>query len=60
MQWETEFGKRGIDAGADCVLLDTPMSSSFISGFLKAGFCRHCLANFERHLAKKFTADQLE
>jgi hypothetical protein len=58
-QWELDFGKRGIDAGADMLLLDTPMSASFISGFLKAGFCPFCMANFERYLNAKFTPEQL-
>jgi hypothetical protein len=57
---EVELGKAAIDAGAALILVDTPMSSAFLSGgFLKAGFCGHCLANFERHLARKYTAEQL-
>jgi len=60
LRWEIDFGKRGIDAGADLVMVDTPMSASFISGFLRGGFCRHCMANFEKHLHARFTPGQLE
>ena len=59
VQWEIERGKRAIDTGADVVLVDTPMSSSFVSGFLKAGWCDHCLQTFERHLTDRFTAEEL-
>jgi hypothetical protein len=57
-QWEVDCGKRCIDAGADLITVDTPMSASFISGFLKAGFCRYCMANFERYLEHKFTPEE--
>jgi hypothetical protein len=59
VQWEIERGKLAIDSGADVVLVDTPMSSSFVSGFLKAGWCDHCLEAFEQHLADRFSAEQL-
>jgi hypothetical protein len=56
---EVELGKAALDAGAELLLVDTPMGSAFLSsGFLKAGFCRHCLANFESHLARKYTAEE--
>ncbi len=60
LQWEIDFGKRGIDSGADLVMVDTPMIASFISGFLRGGFCRHCMANFEKHLRAKFIPGQLK
>jgi hypothetical protein len=60
LRWEIDQGKRGIELGAELVLVDTPMSSSFVSGFLKAGFCGHCMAAFERHLRARFTPRQLE
>ena len=60
IQWEIEFGKRGIDLGADLVLVDTPMASAFVSGgILKAGFCPCCMANFRKHLETKFDAKEL-
>ena len=59
-QWELDWGKRAIDEGADLVMLDTPMSASFISGFLKAGFCPHCLANFQQYLESKYTETELK
>ena len=34
VRWEFNRGKQAIDEGTDLILLDTPMSSSFISGFL--------------------------
>src|SRR5262249_26073792 len=56
---EVELGKAALDAGAELILVDTPMGSAFLSsGFLKAGFCQHCLANFDRYLARKYTAKQ--
>lgn len=57
--WELEFGKRGIDSGADLVLLDTPMSASFISGMINAGLCDHCMARFKEHLQAKFSREEL-
>jgi hypothetical protein len=60
LQWEIGRGKQGIDLGAELVLVDTPMSASFVSGFLKAGFCEHCMANFEKYLHARFTRGQLE
>lgn len=59
VQWEIERGKRAIDSGADVVLVDTPMSSSFESGFFKAGWCDHCVRSFAKHLADRFSAEQL-
>jgi hypothetical protein len=57
---EVELGKAAIDQRAELILVDTPMGSAFLSsGFLKAGFCRHCLAKFERHLTRKYTAEEL-
>ena len=53
VQHEIDTGKAAIDAGADWILLDTPMGASFISGFLKAGFCDHCMANFAAYLREK-------
>ena len=58
-RWEVDCGQRCIDAGADLVQLDTPMSASFMSGFLKAGFCRYCMAAFREYLEGKFTSEQL-
>ena len=55
VQWEIDTGKAAIDSGADWIMLDTPMGASFISGFLKAGFCDHCLANFEAYLNEKYS-----
>lgn len=59
LKWEIDHGKRGIDLGADAVFVDTPMSSAFVSGFLRGGFCPHCLANFEKYLNNNFTRAQL-
>ena len=60
LQWEIEFGRKGIDQGADMVLVDTPMSSSFVSGFLRGGFCPHCMAGFRKYLEAKFTPEELQ
>lgn len=59
VNWEIDRGKRGIDTGAECLLVDTPMSSSFISGILRGGFCQFCLANFKKRLSAKFTRADL-
>lgn len=59
VRWEFEFGKQGIDQGADLVLLDTPMSSSMIAGFMAAGFCDFCMEGLEAHLTGNFTAEEL-
>jgi hypothetical protein len=60
IQWEIDFGKRGIDLGADLLVVDTPMASSFASGgMLKAGFCPHCMAGFRKHLQTKFSPEEL-
>ena len=58
LRWEIDRGRKAIDAGADLILVDTPMSSSFVSGFLKAGFCDHCLDNFRKHLIGKYSAEE--
>jgi hypothetical protein len=58
VQWEIARGKKAIDDGADLVLVDTPMSSSFLSGFLKAGFCEHCMQQFEERLTTAYSADE--
>ena len=60
VQWEIDTGKAAIDAGADWILLDTPMGASFISGFLKAGFCDHCMANFAAYLREKHSDTDLQ
>lgn len=60
MDAEFQLGQTAIDDGAQLLLLDTPMGSAFLSGgLLKAGFCRHCLSNFERCLKEKYTPKQL-
>jgi hypothetical protein len=60
IRWEIEFGKRGIDLGADLVLVDTPMASAFASGgMLKAGFCPCCMANFRKYLETRIDAKEL-
>ena len=59
MQWRIDQGKRAIDLGADAIQLDTPMASSFESGFLRAGFCPYCMANFRDYLYHRFTQAQL-
>lgn len=59
LQWEIEFGRQGIDLGADVVMVDTPMSSAFVSGFLPGGFCSHCMAVFRKYLEDKFTPEEL-
>jgi hypothetical protein len=60
IQWEIQFGKRGLDIGADLVLVDTPMASAFVSGgMLKAGFCTCCMANFRKHLETRIEAKAL-
>ncbi len=59
LAWEIARGKKAIDLGAECILVDTPMSASFVSGLLRGGFCQHCLANFRRHLEARFTPAQL-
>ena len=57
---EVELGRAAIDHGAELLLIDTPMSSAFLStGFLKAGHCKHCTANFERYLNEHYTPQQL-
>ncbi|MAG94364.1 MAG: hypothetical protein CMJ48_11525 [Planctomycetaceae bacterium] len=60
VQWEIDTGKAAIDAGAEWIMLDTPMGASFISGFLKAGFCDHCMANFEAYLNEKYSDADLQ
>jgi len=60
VEWEMNTGKEIIDNGADLVNLDTPMSSSFIAGFLGGGFCAHCMDLFKGYLAAKYTPEQLE
>lgn len=60
VQWEVDFGKRAIDLGADLILVDTPMASSFLSGgMLKAGLCPHCMANFRKYLREKFSPEEM-
>ncbi|MCU0963272.1 MAG: hypothetical protein MUF48_24535, partial [Pirellulaceae bacterium] len=59
VRWEIDRGKKAIDDGADLILVDTPMSSSFVSGFLGAGWCDHCLATLEVHLTSKYSSEQL-
>jgi len=56
---EIESGKAAIDAGADWILVDTPMGASFISGFLKAGFCRHCMSNFEAFMKEVYSPSEM-
>lgn len=60
VQTEIEAGETAIDAGADWILLDTPMGASFISGFLGAGHCDTCKPNFERYLKEKYNDGELE
>ncbi|MFH0945680.1 MAG: hypothetical protein V2A76_10825 [Planctomycetota bacterium] len=60
VRWEFEFGKEGIDQGADMVLLDTPMSSALIAGFMDGGFCDFCMEGFEAHLSGAFTEKELK
>ncbi len=60
VQWEVDTGKAAIDAGADWILLDTPMGASFLSGFLKAGFCDHCMSNFADYLGEKYQHTELQ
>ena len=36
------------------------MGASFISGFLKAGFCDHCMANFAEYLKEKHSVADLQ
>jgi len=59
LQWEIDFGRQAIDLGADVVMVDTPMSSAFVSGFLPGGFCSYCMANFRKYLEGKFTPEEL-
>ncbi len=60
VEWEIAYGKRGIDNGADMILVDTPMGASFVSGgFLKGGFCPSCMARFTKHMTDTFTADEM-
>lgn len=59
VQVEIDTGKAAIDAGAQWILLDTPMGASFISGHLNAGFCDHCMANFEAFLRRHYFASEL-
>ena len=56
---EIATGKAAIDAGAQWILLDTPMGASFVSGYLKGGFCEHCMANFEAFLRKNYFGSEL-
>ena len=60
VEWEIAYGKRGIDNGADMILVDTPMGASFVSGgFLKGGFCTSCMDRFTKHMTDTFTADEM-
>lgn len=59
VQWELEFGQRAIALGAELVNIDTPMSSSFIAGFLGGGFCDCCMETFENDLRSRFTEEAL-
>jgi len=58
--WQLDTGKEVIDLGVDLVNLDTPMSASFLSGFLGAGLCNYCLDNFESWLEERYSAAELE
>jgi hypothetical protein len=58
--WEIAYGKRGIDHGADMILVDTPMGASFVSGgFLKGGFCTSCMDRFKKYLTDTFTPKEM-
>ena len=60
VEWEIAYGKRGIDNGADMILVDTPMGASFVSGgFLKGGFCKSCMDRFTKHMTDTFTPDEM-
>ena len=59
VQKEIDTGKAAIDAGAQWILLDTPMGASFVSGYLKGGFCDHCMANFEAYLRRSYFGSEL-
>jgi hypothetical protein len=58
VRWEIARGKKAIDDGADLILVDTPMSSSFVSGFLKAGFCEHCMNHFQERLTSAYSPEE--
>jgi len=57
LKWQIDYGKEAIDLGADLVLVDTPMSSAFLAGFLGGGFCKPCMAKFKKYMDGHFSAD---
>ncbi|MBI2425522.1 MAG: hypothetical protein HYV27_22040 [Candidatus Hydrogenedentes bacterium] len=58
--WEIDYGKRGIDLGADVVLIDTPQGQAIANLFVRAGFCSACMNTFHAYLAKRYTEDELK
>lgn len=60
VEFEIEYGKRGIDAGADFVLVDTPQGPAMAAVLRAAGFCPSCMENFHQFLNAKFTPEQLK
>ncbi len=59
LKWEIEFGKEGIDAGADLVLVDTPQGQAVGNIIAKGGYCSTCMQTFREHLQAKYTPEEL-
>jgi hypothetical protein len=60
LEWEIEFGKQGIDAGADLVEVDTPQGQAVGYMIQRGGFCSECMKTFEEYLNGRYTAEELE
>jgi len=60
VEWEIEYGKRGIDAGADLVQVDTPQGQAVGYIIKKGGYCPHCMETFRKHLYGKYTPGKLK
>jgi len=60
LKWEIEFGKQGIDAGADIVQVDTPQGQAVGYIIRKGGFCSKCMDTFKKHLYAKYSSTELK
>lgn len=57
--WEIDYGKQGIDAGAEFILIDTPQGQAIANTLRRAGFCDDCMGTFEAYLDAKYTDQEL-